>query len=76
MTGRALTVIGSALLFLGFVQPAHAYLDPGSGSLLLQMILGGLAGVAIAGKLFWTRILDVIGFKKSKAVKGESDGQD
>lgn len=33
-----------------------AYLDPGSGSMLLQILLGGIAGVAVAGKMYWQRI--------------------
>ena len=34
-------------------------MDPGSGSLLLQIILGGLAGLAVAGKLFWHRLISL-----------------
>ena len=30
-----------------FVSNAYAYIDPGSGSLILQMILGALVGVGI-----------------------------
>lgn len=32
------------------------YLDAGSGSLLLQAILGGLAGVAVAFRAFKARV--------------------
>ncbi len=35
---------------------AHAYLDPGTGSLILQLILGGLAGLLTIVKLYWSRI--------------------
>ena len=35
---------------------AHAYLDPGTGSMLLQIVLGGLAGLGVLGKLYWHRI--------------------
>jgi hypothetical protein len=38
-------------------QPAHAYLDPGAGSMMLQIILGGLAGLAVGLRLFWHRML-------------------
>ena len=47
-------VIG--LIFLGAVSvtsPAYAYLDPGTGSMLLQMLLGGVAGALVVGKLYW-----------------------
>lgn len=43
---------------------AFAYLDPGTGSMLLQVILGGVAAVAVALKLFWYRIIAFLGFKK------------
>lgn len=32
---------------------AHAYLDPGTGGLILQMLLGGVAGVLVVAKLYW-----------------------
>ncbi len=41
--------------------PAYAYLDPGTGSMVLQVLLGGAAGVALAGKLYWHRFLTLIG---------------
>jgi hypothetical protein len=39
-----------------------AYLDPGSGSMLLQMLLGGIAGVAVSIKMFGKRIFSVLAF--------------
>ena len=42
--------------FLVFPQTAHAYLDPGTGSMILQ----GIAAAAIAAGLFWRKILDKI----------------
>ena len=32
-----------------------AYLDPGSGSMLVQLLLGGVAGGAVIMKLGWER---------------------
>lgn len=43
-------------IFSSFTLPAHAYIDPGSGSMLLQILLGGFAGVAVAAKLYWRNI--------------------
>lgn len=40
---------------------AHAYLDPGAGSMLLQILLGGLAGLGVLWKLYWHRIGKLFG---------------
>lgn len=47
----------------------HAYIDPGSGSMLLQLILGGAAGLFLAIKLFWRRILIKLGLRKEDSDK-------
>lgn len=44
--------------------PARAYLDPASGSMILQLILGGLAGAAVVVKIYWRRLLGVFGRRK------------
>jgi len=49
-----------ALTFTIGATPAYAYLDPGTGSMLLQAILGGVAGVVIAGRLYWGKVKEWI----------------
>lgn len=39
------------------IAPAQAYLDPGTGSIILQLILGGVAGVMVVMKLYWHHLL-------------------
>jgi hypothetical protein len=41
-----------------------AYLDAGSGSIILQAVIGGFAAAAVALKLFWRRILTVLHIRK------------
>lgn len=31
-----------------------AYLDPGSGSLILQALVGGFSGLVVLGRYLWT----------------------
>ena len=38
-------------------QPALAYLDPVSGSMILQLALGGVAGMLVVLKLYWRRLM-------------------
>ena len=49
-----------------------AYLDPGSGSMVLQAILGGVAGAAVALKMFGRRILTALRLRKPSTPKHES----
>ena len=49
---RSLTVICLALIILTG-RPAHAYIDPGTGSFVLQAAVAGLLGVAFAIKSTW-----------------------
>jgi hypothetical protein len=65
-----------ALMIVGMsTSSAHAYLDPGTGSIILQLLLGGVAGVALAGKLYWHKFLSLLGVrrqvKKGKRLSGK-----
>ena len=42
-----------------FLKPAADvanYLDPGSGSFLIQLLIGGIVGLALVVRTFWGRI--------------------
>lgn len=41
------------------------YIDPGTGSIILQAIVAAVVGVGVAIKLFWHRILKFLGIRKS-----------
>lgn len=45
------------LAFLLFPQTAYAYIDPGTGALILQMLIAGVATAAITVKMWWARFL-------------------
>jgi hypothetical protein len=45
-------------------MPTPAYIDPGSGSMLLQIILGGVAAVGVTAKLTWRRMLRTLRIRK------------
>jgi hypothetical protein len=57
MTTRILRFFLAALVAtFGVAQPALAYLDPGTGSMIIQLVLGGLVGMAAITKLYWQRL--------------------
>lgn len=43
-----------------------AYLDPGTGSMILQVLLASLLGCAMTIKLFWHQIKTFLGFAGGK----------
>ena len=63
-----------AILILAVPSLAHAYLDPGSGSMLLQLLLGGLAFSAVVLKIYWRRFVAFFGLGRNK--KNESEPTD
>lgn len=50
--------------FILIPSQGYAYLDPGTGSLMLQGILGGLAIASVVGRRYWHQILNIIGVRK------------
>jgi hypothetical protein len=52
--------VALALVLLSEAR-VDAYLDPGSGSMLVQLLLGGVAGAAVILKLAWHRIRGLFG---------------
>jgi hypothetical protein len=53
---RRAVVIWLAIQLAGFSAAAHAYLDPGTGSILVQSLLAGLAGAVAVISLYWRRV--------------------
>jgi hypothetical protein len=38
----------------------QAYVDPGAGSIVLQVLLGGVAGLVVIGRVLWQRLTHVV----------------
>ena len=55
---------------------SFAYLDPGTGSALLQGIIGGVVAIGFVLKLYWHRILRFLGIRKDSPKKVDGDASD
>jgi hypothetical protein len=51
----------AGLLVIASTSRAHAYLDAGSGSMLVQLLFGGVAGLLVLLKLYWHRLRVFLG---------------
>lgn len=54
-------------------KSAYAYLDPGTGSIILQVLLGGIAGVLVVGRLYWQRVKEFFGVKSALADSSDQE---
>ena len=55
------------VVLVAFEKPAVAYLDPGTGSMLLQALLGGVAAAGVIAKLYWRRVTAAISGRLQRA---------
>lgn len=55
-------------LIMFSIQPAFAYLDPGTGSAIMSMIIGLFVAIGIFIKNFWYKIKKFFGLSKSKNI--------
>jgi hypothetical protein len=60
-------LIISSVYFLSSMSNAYAYLDPGTGSIILQAIVGFIAATAATVSIYWTKFKSIINkiFKKN-----------
>ena len=58
---RGTVILGLALLALVTPSRAHAYIDPGSGSYLFQLLIAGALGTLYGLKHYWKKIRSFLG---------------
>jgi len=68
------TAIGGGLALLSV--PAYAYLDPGTGSALIQGLIAAVAAIGVTVKLYWHRIVDFLGLRRQRDTQPDSQERD
>jgi hypothetical protein len=61
---RTLLFLLAVAACLSIASPAHAYLDPGTGSMLVSAVIGVAAALALGAKMFWYRVVGWLRGKK------------
>jgi uncharacterized membrane protein YqgA involved in biofilm formation len=72
-TIRKQVVVTALCLAVVPAGPAFAYIDPGTSSLVLQMLIGGIIGGMFTIKLYWQRLKAFVS-GKTETKLDESDG--
>ena len=71
---KSIFILGILSLSGIFFSDAYAYIDPGSGSVIFQGLIGVLVGAVVAVKLYWLKIKNY--FMDRSAKKITDDKQD
>lgn len=49
------SIVVLAVTGLFFLRPAHAYLDPGTGSMIFQMLAAAILGSVVTIGIYWDK---------------------
>lgn len=68
-------VLIASILFLFYPNTAQAYLDPGSGSYFIQIVLAAVLGSLLAIKIFFKNIVGFISriFGRNEEKKSDTE---
>jgi hypothetical protein len=73
MNRTHLALLTASALLLFSTQDAYAYLDPGTGSMILQGLIGGIAGGMFAIRLYWGKLKSRFGRMQTLHTQVESN---
>lgn len=69
MTGKVFISLAGTLAMASLAAPAHAYLDPSTGSIILQATIGAIAGATLFFRTFLYRVKSAIFRSKASGDK-------
>lgn len=56
-------------------RPVYAYLDPGSGSFLFQLLIGAAVSALFLLKVYWKKIVSLFSKKSTDVDAGDDDDE-
>ena len=73
MNKLGFNLFGVMVFYSLAISPANAYLDPGTGSMLIQGLIAGVASLALVLKLYWHRLLALLGIRKKIIIDDDEE---
>ncbi|MBJ3762510.1 hypothetical protein ILP92_07110 [Maribius pontilimi] len=65
-------LLATGISFVAWSAPAHAYIDPGTGTLIVQGLIGSFVAIATVGGLYLQRIRSAVARVFGKTESSES----
>lgn len=66
MRNTNVLIIGIMIFGIISLREAYGYIDPGSGSIVIQVIIGALVGVGVTLKMYWYKLKTKLSGLKKK----------
>jgi hypothetical protein len=63
-SGNKILFLFTAILLLGLPLATEAYIDPGTGSFIIQTIVAGVFSAGVVIKMYWQKIMAYFGKEK------------
>lgn len=70
---RKSVLLASVAALIGITTEAHAYLDPGTGSIILQATVAAVASSLFAIKMYWLKLKAMLGMKTAASENSDDD---
>jgi len=58
---RLFTILFVSFFLTIFAAPAYAYLDPATGAMIINIVLGAIAGAGLAIRAYWSKLTKFFG---------------
>ncbi len=69
---KLIQILLLTLIFCLFATSAYAYIDPGTGSLIIQLVIGALAAASLFFKNFWLRVKSIFSSSSDSSISPDN----
>ncbi len=59
------------VLYLLFTADGYSYIDPGSGSIVIQVLIASLLGLLTMLRIYWAKVKSIFSGSSDQTVQGD-----
>jgi hypothetical protein len=72
-TRKVFTIFLVSFFLIIFAAPAYAYLDPATGAMIINIVLGAIAGAGLAIRAYWSKLTNFFGSSQKPDSTSDKD---